>query len=31
MKFVRKKFFDGFKKHFDSSLDQEQVDGIKKP
>lgn len=28
MKFNRKKFFDGFKKHFDSSLDQSQVDGI---
>lgn len=28
MKFNRKKFFDGFKKNFDSSLDQAQVDGI---
>lgn len=28
MKVNRKKFFDGFKKHFDSSLDQAQVDGI---
>ena len=28
MKFARKKFFDGFKKHFDSSLDQSQVDGV---
>jgi len=28
MKVNRKKFFDGFKKHFDSSLDQSQVDGI---
>ncbi len=28
MKFSHKKFFDGFKQDFDSSLDQDQVDGI---